>query len=254
LELTESSEQYIIQYQDQSGPIKLLLELVQTKKADIYQVSMNEIIGGFVDFINRHQGVAIDILSGFIYTASVLLEIKSRSLLPSKNTENQKQQEISEEILKLREREYRIFKKLSAYLEKSLETEELFFVREAPVEKEFLDIMPNFLEGINKNDLATIARNLFRGDPVQLGLDIAYNHRNIRSIYDEMERINTRLEEKEEITFKQLTMEFDQVLDIIICFLSILELYKNEQVEIIQFENFGNIIIKKINKDEPKNQ
>ncbi|MDZ7838151.1 MAG: segregation/condensation protein A [Actinomycetota bacterium] len=161
--MTESSGQYIIHYQDQSGPIKLLLELVQTKKADIYQISMNEIISGFVDFISQHREVAIDTLSGFIYTASVLLEIKSRSLLPSKNTENQKQQEISEEILKLRESEYRIFKKLSSYLEKSLETEELFFVREAPVEKEFLDIMPNFLEGINKNDLASIARNLFRG-------------------------------------------------------------------------------------------
>jgi len=251
--LTDNPHQYIVSYQNQTGPIKFLLELVQSKKADIYNISINDIIAGFMDFINRYESVAIDTISSFIYTASVLLEIKSRSLLPSKNVQVEQQQKISQEILRLREQEYKIFKKIALYLEKSLETEELFFVREAAVEKQFLDIMPNFLEGINKFDIALLARNMLKGEPVQLGFDIAYNHRNIRSIYDEMERIKTNLSQKEEVTFKQLTLDFKEVLDIIICFLSILELYKNEQIEIIQFENFGNIIIKRTKKNEPKN-
>jgi len=229
-----------------------LLELVQSKKADIYQISLNEIISGFLDFIKKSKAVAIDTISSFIWIASTLLEIKSRSLLPSKKKEDQQQEEPGEELLRRREAEYRVFKKISSYLDKAMETEELFLVREAPLEKEFMDIMPDFLEGINRYDLSSLAARLLKGQPTQMNLDIVYNHRNIRSIYDEMERVKQKLDTITEVTFRDLTIEYQEVIDIIICFLSILELYKNEEIEILQFENFGSIIIKKIERDEQK--
>ncbi len=248
MELTDYPQEYLISNEKYRGPIKLLLELVQSKKIDIYQISLNDIISGFIKFINENKPATMDIISGFVWTASVLLEIKSRSLLPSKKKQDHKM-EPGEELLREREREYRIFKKISSYLEKTMETEQLFFLREAPLEKEFMEIMPDFLEGININDLLGLATMLLKGEPVQLNLDIVYSHSNIKTIYDEMDRVKQRLYSKPELTFRDLTMEYEQIIEIIICFLSILELYKNEEIEIIQFENFGSILIKKIGKD-----
>jgi len=242
--LTESREEYAATYDGYRGPIALLLELVQTNKVDLYQISLNQIISGFLDFIKSRKTVAINTMSSFIWTASVLLEIKSRSLLPSKKKDDQ-QQEPDQELLKKREQEYRVFKKIAAYLEKTMETEELFLTREAALEKQYLEIIPDFLEGISGHSLCRMAHKLLKGQPVQLDLDMVYNHRNIRSIYDEMERVRKKLGDQE-CTFRQLTDQYEQVIEVIICFLSILELYKNEEIKIIQFENFGNIIIKKI--------
>jgi len=67
------------------------------------------------------------------------------------------------------------------------------------------------------------------------------------SIIDEMDRIKRELLSKIEVSFMQLSESYSELIDKIICFLSILELYKNELIDIIQFENFGNIIIKNIN-------
>jgi segregation and condensation protein A len=245
--LTET-EQYLVSYDKYRGPVKLLLELVQSKKADIYHISLSHIVKGFLDFIKKNESVAIDTLSGFIWTVSTLMEIKSRSLLPSKNRED-KHEEPTQEILRRREQDYRLFLKISCYLDKVRETEELFLVREAPLEKEFMDLMPDFLEGLNLDHIYSLAERLLKDQPIQVNLGIVYNHRNIRTIYQEMKRVKQKLDEANEITFRDLADECKEVIDIIICFLSILELYKNEEVEILQFESFGNIIIKKVIKN-----
>ena len=59
-----------------------------------------------------------------------------------------------------------------------------------------------------------------------------------------MGRIKDILKSREDITFKEISSTYEKVMDRIISFLSILELYKNEEIEIIQFESFGNIVIK----------
>jgi chromatin segregation and condensation protein Rec8/ScpA/Scc1 (kleisin family) len=59
-----------------------------------------------------------------------------------------------------------------------------------------------------------------------------------------MGRIKDMLQSREDITFREISSVYKKVMDRIISFLSILELYKNEEIEIIQFESFGNIVIK----------
>ncbi len=240
-----SSTNYLIKHGSYSGPIQLILELVQSKKVDIYAISIDSIIEGFLEYIKDRKNILIETLSSFLYTASVLLEIKSRSLIPSKKQDSEDNGEIDEEILRKREKEYRIFKKISFYFEKKLEIEDLYYLREAPIEKKFINLFPNFLEGISAGKLAKIAANLLKSDKFQLNVEEIYNHRDARTIHEEMGRIKNIIKDEKEVTFKQLSLNFDKVIDKIICFLSILELYKNEIIDILQFENFGNIIIKK---------
>jgi len=227
-----------------NGPIELLLELVQKKKVDIYDISLSYIIKGFSDFIKEKNDVLLDTVSGFIYFSSILLEIKSRSLLPSKNIIDEDPGELDINILKRREEEYRVFKKVSNYINSKTLEESLFFIREAPIEESLLDTLPDFMEELDLVELWLMASRIF----TQMKLEI--NFTEIRAdqptvnIFEEMERIKNILDDCEDITFKEISSVYKQVLDRIISFLSILELYKSEEIEIVQFENFGNILIK----------
>jgi segregation and condensation protein A len=247
LENCIESKDYLIEYKKFRGPIYLLLELVQKKKEDIYEISLSTIIKDFVSYIRNKKNILFDTLSGFIYVASILLEIKSRSLLPSKSKAVDEEEYVqSTEILKRREEEYRIFKKISNYFRSLYEKESLYFVREAPIEKEFLELLPDFTKDINIGQLSFIASKLVKYKEEKINLVSIYNDRVSINIFEEMKRIKEMLYSKDNITFKEITSKYDRIIDKIISFLSILELYKKNSIDIIQFENFGSIIIKRI--------
>jgi segregation and condensation protein A len=236
---------YILECEDIfNGPIFLLLELVQKKKIDIYDISLSYIINGFMEFIKEKNGILLDTISSFTYFFSVLLEIKSRSLLPSKKEDEGEEGELDINILKRREEEYRIYKKVSNYINSKIIEESLFYIREAPMEKDFLDTFPEFTKKIDLKDLWITACRLLTKNEFELDLGSVYNHRSTINIFHEMGRIKEILQSREDITFKEISSVYEKVMDRIISFLSILELYKNEEIEIIQFENFGNIVIK----------
>lgn len=236
---------YTLEYEDIfSGPIFLLLELVQKKKIDIYDISLSYIINGFMEFIKKKSEVLLDTISSFTYFSSVLLEIKSRSLLPSKKTGDGEEGELDINILKRREEEYRIYKKVSNYINSKIIEESLFYIREAPMEKDFLDTFPDFTKKIELRDLWLTSCRMLTKDELGLDLNDIYNHRSTINIFNEMGRIKEMLQSREDITFREISSVYEKVMDRIISFLSILELYKNEEIEIIQFESFGNIVIK----------
>ena len=235
---------YTIKYEDVfDGPIDLLLELIQKKKVDIYDIKLSYIIKGFTDYIKEKGSVLLETMSGFVYFSSILLEIKSRSLLPSHKTDEE-EGTLDVNILKRREEEYRTYKKVSNYLNSLVQEGGLMFIREAPLEKPLLNILPDFLEKLDVVHLWTIAARLLTRASIELDFENVYNHRSTINIFDEMERIKSILARQEEVTFREISSAYSQVIDRIISFLSLLELYKNEEVEILQFESFGNIIVK----------
>jgi len=238
---------YLVEYKKFKGPLYLLLDLVQKKKEDIYEINLSIIIKDFISYIKDKKNILFDTLSGFIYVASILLEIKSRSLLPSKNeTAGDDENILNIEILKKREEEYRIFKKISNYLRSIYEKESLYFIREAPVEKEFLKLLPDFTRDINMEELSIIASKLIKYNEERLDIGSFCNQRSGINIFEEMKRIKKLLYLKDDITFKEITLKYDRIIDKIISFLSLLELYKKNEIDIMQFENFGSIIIKRI--------
>jgi len=242
------SKEYLIEYNEFKGPIYLLLKLVQKKKEDIYEINLSTIIKDFINYIKLNKDILIDTLSEFLYVASILLEIKSRSLIPSKRKDVLEEEDIlKDDILKKREQEYLVFKKVSNYFRDLYEKESLYYIREAPIEEKFLKLLPDFTRDISINELSYTASKLLKYEEEKLNLESIYNHRTSINIFDEMKRISEILTGRESVTFREITSIYSKVIDKIISFLSILELYKKGLIDIMQFENFGNIVIKKIN-------
>lgn len=240
-------QSYLIKYEDFSGPANLLLDLVRKRKVDIYQIKLNSIILDFLDFIKTNKNIFLDTLSSFLYITAILLEIKSSSIIPSQSKKEEEIEIGDDSLLKVREQEYRIYQKAANYVEKLIDEEKFYFVREAPLEKEFLNVLPDFLDKLNMELINYIASTLLKKNDFIIDLSTVYLDNASINIIDEMNRIKKELLSKKEVSFIQLTESYSELIDKIICFLSILELYKNELIDIIQFENFGNIIIKNIN-------
>ena len=241
-----SNSNFNINISDFSGPAAALLELIQKKKMSIYDVSISTIIKEFIVYIKNNKNILIDEISGFIYMAAVLLEIKAKSLIPSKNLkENETQESVDLEVLRQREEQYRFFKEVSQFVEENIEKEMIYLVREAPLEEEFTGFLPELLKDINTDMLFKAASRLLITREEKITLKDIFKEKFKKTIFEEIDRIKKILGQKDDTTFKELTNQYLTLTDIVLCFLSILELYKNNFIDIEQFEIFGEIIIKR---------
>jgi segregation and condensation protein A len=85
IKLDESSEQspfsvFVGQVYD--GPLDLLLDLIRKQDIDIYDIPIARITAQFLAYVNQLKAGDVDVAGEFIYTASLLIHIKSKMLLP----------------------------------------------------------------------------------------------------------------------------------------------------------------------------
>ena len=67
------------------GPLDLLLHLIAKNKLNIYDINICELVGQYLDCINKMKEQDMDLSSDFLEMASRLVYIKSVSLLPKDN-------------------------------------------------------------------------------------------------------------------------------------------------------------------------
>src|SRR5256885_7366180 len=64
------------------GPLDLLLDLVRKQHVDIYDIPIAKITAQFCAYVENMKQFDVDVAAEFIYTASLLIHIKSKMLLP----------------------------------------------------------------------------------------------------------------------------------------------------------------------------
>ena len=64
------------------GPMDLLLDLIRKQNLDIYDIPMGRITAQFLEYCHQLKNTDVDAAGEFIYTASLLIHIKSKMLLP----------------------------------------------------------------------------------------------------------------------------------------------------------------------------
>ena len=87
--LDEGSEQSpfsIVVGQVYDGPLDLLLDLIRKQDIDIYDIPIAKITAQFLAYVNQLKSGDVDVAGEFIYTASLLIHIKSKMLLPRATT------------------------------------------------------------------------------------------------------------------------------------------------------------------------
>src|SRR5919198_4237950 len=64
------------------GPLDLLLDLIRKQNINIYDIPIAQITAQYLAYVERIKQLDVNVAAEFIYMASVLIQIKSRMLLP----------------------------------------------------------------------------------------------------------------------------------------------------------------------------
>ncbi|HCG99322.1 MAG: hypothetical protein A2074_05135 [Candidatus Aquicultor primus] len=236
---------YQIKSEMYEGPFDLLLSLVSRQKIDIYDISLAGIADEYLEYIDSIQDLDLDISTEFLLVAATLLEIKAASLLPKKE-EAYEEDEISpheaREILIARLLEYKKFKNVAAELAARHEAESKYHLRDVGVEEEFKNLIPDFLAGVSRERM----RKLFLAinDKKEIGLTQA-DHITPKPLSVEafIDRVKLKLRGVKSTSFRDLTADCTEKVELITAFLAVLELYKQGIVDIGQAETFGDIMV-----------
>jgi segregation and condensation protein A len=82
LEEADFSSFSVLVGQVYDGPLDLLLDLIRKQDIDIYDIPIARITAQFLAYVNQLKAGDVDVAGEFIYTASLLIHIKSKMLLP----------------------------------------------------------------------------------------------------------------------------------------------------------------------------
>ena len=78
----DTSPVSVVVNQVYEGPFDLLLDLIRKQDIDIYDIPIARITAQFLTYVDKLKASDMDVAGEFIYTASLLIHIKSRMLLP----------------------------------------------------------------------------------------------------------------------------------------------------------------------------
>lgn len=220
------------------GPLELLLELIESEKMGINELSLAHIAGQYLDFIKNNSGINLEHLADFLSVASKLILIKSKTLLPLLQFSEEEEQEIKDLSKQLEE--YKKFKDISVQLGKMAGLGRISYAREG-----FFGIKSIFYppENINKFDLKKYFQIVLNDIPVIEKLEEEFV-REVVSLEDKINELQNFLRHKIESSFNEIVSGAEEKIDVIIPFLAMLEMIKQRIINAEQTELFKEIKLK----------
>ncbi|MBR4671642.1 MAG: segregation/condensation protein A [Bacilli bacterium] len=226
---------------DFEGPLDLLLHLIKEKKMDLLNLKLEIIIDEYLKFIDEMEKMNLDIASSYLVMASELLEMKSRLLLPRMEEENEEEEEDPKEVLINRLIEYQKYKDLTSDF-KELESErKLIYTRLPENLREYSDndkVINN--SDVTLDDLLKAFQAFLERKKLEQPLHTKVTRREM-SVEERTVSIRNILKKKKKVNFLEL---FD-VLNkeyVVVTFLAILEMAKQNELKISQDSEYGDII------------
>jgi segregation and condensation protein A len=122
------------------------------------------------------------------------------------------------------------------------------FPRTAGPEPHFLTLAPDLLAGVTPGDLRAAFLRATAPKPVPR-VDVRHLHMVQASVSDALAELVDELPRSGPITFRRLTGDLAERLEVVVRFLAILELFKQGLVDLDQVDSFGDITIRWIGDD-----
>jgi segregation and condensation protein A len=236
---------YAVQTPVFEGPLDLLLHLILSEQVDLYEVSLSTIVDGFLVELERLEELDLEVASEFLLIAATLVELKSRRLLPTGDD-----LDLDDELALWEERdlllhrlvECKTFKEAAVALSVLAAEADRSVGRTLGVDERYVGLMPDVLEGVTADDLRRAYLRAIAPRPVpQIDLDHVAPIR--ASVTDAMAELVDELPRAGRITFRALTGDLVERLEVVVRFLAVLELFKVGLVDLDQAVTFGDIVI-----------
>ena len=220
------------------GPMHVLLELIEAHKMNITDLSLAEVTQQFLEHIKGLGTADPNLLADFLTVASKLLVIKSKSLLPSLEEEEE-----SEEVTDLAYQlfQFKKYKLVAEYLRELEKKSRHMFTREGSIEQIatfYPD--PNVKTSSLYEAMQSIARSI--EEIAKLPEEAI---KEVVSIGEKIKEIQTSIAQKIEFKLSEM-MQSKSKTEVVVTFLALLELIKQRVLTVDQEALFSEIRIKKL--------
>jgi len=234
---------YAVQTPVFEGPFDLLLHLILREQVELYEISLSTIVDEYLVELTRMEELDLEVATEFLLIAATLLELKTRRLLPG-DDDIDLDDELSlweeRDLLLARLLECKTFKDAAGMLAGLHNAAARTVGRCIGPDERFFAVAPDLLEGVTPDELH---RAFLRAmEPkVQPTIDL-YHVAPIRaSVVDTVADFCVELPLRGRASFRDLTSQMVERLEVIIAFLAILELFKQGLVDLGQPRTFGDI-------------
>jgi len=236
---------------DFEGPLDLLLHLVKTSKMDIYEIDIKIIIEEYLEILNNEKNKNIDIASSYLVMAAELIHLKSKMLVNDDTIEENNNDEFhieSEEDLKRKILEYEKYKKLTESLEEQRLKRNNFYTKSPMKLDEIINNKDIKFGDVSVEDLVNALKSFKAREKYLKPLSTKITKKEY-SIEKRINYIRKILQVRDKVEFLELFEDNNRDF-LIVTFLSVLTMSKNEEINLTQEDNFKPILIERRNINE----
>jgi len=231
---------YEVSLEQFEGPLDLLLHLIKESNIDIYDIKIEEITSQYLDYIKKIEELNLNIASEYLVMAAELIEMKSKLLLPKKASDINDEEEDTRENLINRLIEYQKYKEVTNTF-KNLEKDRSEIHTKLP-SKIDIDISINTDDsGMDVSLLLEAFQKFLERKKEEKPLNTTVTKKEL-SVQERCVKIRSILKQKQKVSFDEL-FETINIPNVVVTFLSILEMIKKSEITIVQENNFSNITI-----------
>ena len=233
---------YNFSINDFEGPLDLLLHLIKDNKMEISDINVESITNQYLNFINKMKEESFDVASEYLVMASELVHLKSKMLVNIKDDSDDEYEINTVSDLQEKLLEYERIKDITNTF-KDLESKRLDFYTKIPSNlDEYKKDIP-LDNDITLDDLINAFEMFLNREKLKKPINTRITKKEL-SVDDRIKGIRKIFEIRKKINFTELFDNFNKPY-IIVTFLSVLEMSKNNEISIKQEDNFGNIMLEK---------
>jgi len=234
------SDKLTFKLENFTGPLDLLLTLIKKSKLEIEDIEISKITEQYLEIMKDITNVDMEVASDFIEYAALLIEAKSKKLLPKEVIESEDELD-PEYILKLRLREYQMFKEVNEKL-KNLESNDKFYkqpekeaskfrivIKDMQLDK-LLDAFVGVMHKVNKMEKSKESKEIIK---------------ETFTVEQKISSIKDTLISRSKLKFSELFLDTSSKDEVITTFMALLELIKMKAIRVSQDELFSDIQIEK---------
>jgi segregation and condensation protein A len=218
-----------------AGPLDLLLYLIRQEQVDIYDIPVARITDEYLRYLNMMKELDIAVAGDFLVMAATLIEIKSKMLLPRDLLA-----EVAEEMLDPRHElvnqllEHQKYKAAAQMLWSRATVEQAVFTRgELETDKQNPEV------AVGLFDLLKVFQQILARHKEEVLMEI---EREEISLAEMMERLRNMVLSAGELNLVKFFERANSRRELVLAFLSVLELVRTTEIALIQRETFGEII------------
>jgi len=225
------------------GPLDLLLYLIRKHNLEILDIPMAELTLQYMAYVEMMRVDQLELAAEYLLMTALLIEIKSRMLLPNPKTETEQEHDPRAELVR-RLLEYEQMKKAALRLNELPQVERDFSIIQVWIEQNTVEKLPS----IHRDDLYHAWIAILTRAKVNRHHQIKRETLSVRAY---MSQVLRDLRGHKQVEFYDLFSPSATVAEVVVTFLAILELAKELLLEISQAKDSGMIYVCAIDANSP---